>query len=97
LKLLFLPEGKFQPKPEAEVIIIKHEPSIIPLLRAGRVSDALDVAARRLRASGVMPLTTDFYLQEEDGVRLAAALLIPIDEPSRRAVARLVLGDETED
>jgi CRISPR-associated protein Csx17 len=97
LKLLFLPEGKFQPKPDAETIIIKHEPSIILLLRAGRVSDALDVAARRLRASGVMPLTTDFYLQEEDGVRLAAALLIPIDEPSRRAVARLVLGDETED
>ena len=97
LKMLFLPEGKFQPKPDAEMIIIKHEPSIIPLLRARRVSDALDVAARRLRASGVMPLTTDFYLREEDGARLASALLIPIDEPSRRAVARLVLRYETEE
>lgn len=97
LKFLFLPEGKFQPKPDAEIIIIKHEPSIIPLLRAGRIPDALDVAARRLRASGVMPLTTDFYLRKEDGVRLASALLIPIDEPSRREVARLVLRDETED
>jgi CRISPR-associated protein Csx17 len=97
LKLLFLPEGKFQPKPNAEIIIIKHEPSIVPLLRAGRIPDALDVAARRLRASGVMPLTTDFYLREEDGARLASALLIPIDEPSRREVARLVLRDETED
>ena len=97
LKLLFLPKGGFQPKPGAETIIIKHEPSIIPLLRAGRVSDALDVAARRLRASGVMPLTIDFYLREEDGARLASALLIPIDEPSRREVSRLVLRDEAED
>jgi CRISPR-associated protein Csx17 len=97
LKLLFLPAGRFQPKPDAEPIIIKHEPSIIPLLRAGRIPDALDLAARRLMASGVMPLTTDFYLQEEEGVRLASALLIPIDEPSRRAIARLVLGDGSED
>jgi CRISPR-associated protein Csx17 len=97
LKLLFLPKGEFQPKPNAETIAIKHEPSIIPLLRAGRVSDALDTAARRLKASGVMPLTTDFYLREEDGARLAAALLIPIDEPSIREIARLVLHDEAED
>jgi CRISPR-associated protein Csx17 len=96
LKLLFLPEGEFQSKPDAEIIVIKHAPSIIPLLRAGRVPDALDTAVRRLRASGVMPLTTDFYLQEEDGVRLAAALLIPIDEPSIREIARLVLRDEAE-
>ena len=97
LKLLFLPEGKFQSKADAEIIVIKHEPSIVPLLRAGRVPDALDTAARRLRASGVMPLTTDFYLRGEDGARLAAALLIPIDEPSIREVARLVLHDEAED
>ena len=97
LKLLFLPKGEFQPKPNAETIVIKHEPSIVPLLRAGRVPDALDTAARRLRASGVMPLTTDFYLREEDGARLAAALLIPIDEPSIREIARLVLHDEAED
>lgn len=97
LKLLFLHKGEFQSKPDAETIVIKHEPSIIPLLRAGRVPDALDTAARRLRASGVMPLTTDFYLRGEDGARLAAALLIPIDEPSIREVARLVLHDEAED
>lgn len=97
LKLLFLPKGEFQAKPNAETIIIKHEPSIIPLLRAGRIPDAIDTAARRLRASGVMPLTTDFYLREADGSRLAAALLIPIDEPSIREIARLVLHEETED
>lgn len=97
LKLLFLPKGEVQPKPDAEAIVIKHEPSIIPLLRAGRIPDALDVASRRLRASGVMPLTTDFYVPEKDGARLAAALLIPIDEPSIREIARLVLHDKAED
>jgi CRISPR-associated protein Csx17 len=97
LKLLFLPKGEFQPKLNAEAIIIKHEPSIIPLLRAGRIPDAIDTAARRLRASGVMPLTNDFYFREADGSRLAAALLIPIDEPSIREIARLVLHDKTED
>lgn len=97
LKLLFLPEGTFQSKPDAETIVIKHEPSIIPLLRAGRVSDALDTAARRLRASGVRPLTADFNFRAEDGTRLAAALLIPIDEPSIREIARLVLHDEADE
>ena len=97
LKLLFLSEGRFRSNPDAEAIVIKHEPSIIPLLRAGRVSDALDTAARRLRASGVRPLTTEYYFQAEDGPRLAAALLIPIDEPSVREIARLVLHDEGEE
>ena len=97
LKLLFLPKGEFQSGPNAETITIKHEPSIIPLLRAGRIADAIDTAARRLRVSGMMPLTTDFYLPEKDGARLAAALLIPIDEPSIREIARLVLHDKTED
>lgn len=97
LKLLFLPDGKFRPKPDGETIIIKHEPSIVPLLRAGRVSDALETAARRLRASGVRPLTADFHVPTKAGPRLAAALLIPIDEPSVRAIARLVLHDETEE
>jgi hypothetical protein len=44
-----------------------------------------------------MPLTTDFYLREAEGSRLAAALLIPIDGPSIHEIARLVLHDKTED
>lgn len=96
LKLLFLPEGKLQRKPNGETIIIKHEPTIVPLLRAGRIDDVLDVATRRLKASGVMPLTKDFYVPSEDGARLAASLLIPIDEPSIREIARLVLRDDAE-
>ena len=97
LKLLFLPEGKFRSRPDVETIVIEHEPSIIPLLRAGRVSDALDTAVRRLRASGVKPLATDVNFPARDGARLAATLLIPIDEPAVREIARLVLYDETEE
>lgn len=97
LKLLFLPEGKLQLKPNSESIVIKHEPTVVPLLRAGRVADALEVAGRRLRASGLVPLTNDFFFPPEEGARLAAVLLIPVDEPSTRELAQLVLHEKTED
>lgn len=96
LKLLFLPGGKFQPEQDGETII-KHEPTVVPLLRAGRVADALEVAGRRLKASGLVPLAEDFFFPREDGARLAAALLIPVDEPSVCALARLVLHKQAED
>lgn len=95
LKLLFLEDGKFKRENTAE-IVIKHEPSIIPLLRAGRISDALEIAEKRLKSSGVMPLTKDFYYPKEDGARLAAALLIPIDQTAIKEIARLILPDTQE-
>lgn len=95
LKLLFLPNGKLKRKNAAE-IEIKHEPSIIPLLRAGRIKDALEIAERRLKSSGVAPLTKDFYFPDEDGARLAAALLIPIDQTAIHEIANLVLPDAQE-
>lgn len=97
LKLLSLPAGKFQRDERSETTIIKHEPAIVPLLRAGRVPDALQVAYQRLQASGLTPATREFHYDNAEGIRLAAALLIPIDEPSIRALAALVLRDKTED
>ncbi len=97
LKLLYLPKGELQLKEGSDSIIIKHEPAIVPLLRAGRVADALNVADQRLKASGLVPLTKDFFFPPEDGMRLAAALLIPIDEPSIRELAQLVLHEHKED
>jgi CRISPR-associated protein Csx17 len=82
LKLLFLPEGRLERLSEP----IKHEPSIVPLLRAGRINDALEVADKRLRSSGLVPFTNSFHVSSEEGARLAAALLIPID---RRAINEL--------
>ncbi len=87
LKLLFLPEGRLERLDEP----IKHEPSIIPLLRAGRVNDALDVADRRLRSSGLVPFTNNFHVSPEEGMRLAAALLIPIGSSAIHVLDALVL------
>ncbi len=92
LKLLFLPEGKFERLSEP----IKHEPSIVPLLRAGRINDALEIAYRRLRSSGVVPFTNNFYVSDEEGTRLAAALLIPIDQRAVKALDALILRPPTE-
>lgn len=97
LKLLFLPNGKFQRRLEGETITIKHEPSIVPLLRAGRVRDALQVAYQRLQAAGLPPVSREFHYDQAAGPRLAAALLFPIDDASVRALAELVLRAQTED
>jgi CRISPR-associated protein Csx17 len=86
LKLLFLPEGKLERLSEP----IKHEPSIVPLLRAGRISDALEVADRRLRSSGLVSFTNYFHVSSMEGARLAAALLIPIDRRAINALAACV-------
>jgi CRISPR-associated protein Csx17 len=95
LKLLFLPKGEFR-RGNAAKIEIKHEPSIIPLLRAERITDVLEIAERRLKSSGIAPLTSDFYYPQEEGARLAAALLIPIDQTAIEEIAKLILSDNEE-
>jgi CRISPR-associated protein Csx17 len=65
-------------------------------LRAGRIDEALEVAAPRLRSSGRVPVTDDLYWRPERGTRLAAALLIPIGRASAAALARLVLRPQTQ-
>ncbi len=97
LKLLFLPDGKFQRTENSTTITIKHEPAIVPLLKAGRVRDALLIAYQRLKSSGLTPVTSEFHYDDSNGTRLAAALLIPIDELSIRALGELVLRDKPED
>ncbi|MDF1527448.1 MAG: hypothetical protein P1S59_14570, partial [bacterium] len=72
----------------------RPEPSILRLLRAGRLGETCAIAMRRLRASGLDPMpgpirgfkTRDGDWQELDQMgsagidprRLAAALLIPV-------------------
>ncbi len=85
LKLLFLP-GKIMI--DDKEIMIKPEPSIIPLLRAGRIKNACEVTGRRLTSAGLIPHTTDFP-DEADGVRMAAALLLPI--LNEQKIMRLIL------
>jgi CRISPR-associated protein Csx17 len=89
LKLLYLPDGKLER--DGQSMVIRHEPSIVPLLRAGRVGEALAIAERRLRSAGLTALTSQLYFPDEDGARLAAALLIPIDGGSVSALAKVAL------
>jgi CRISPR-associated protein Csx17 len=87
LKLLSLPDGRLGGSDEP----IHHEPAIVPLLRAGRVGEALTIAERRLRSAGLTPFTAQLYFPDEAGVRLAAALLIPINEAAVSVLAAAVL------
>ena len=93
LKLLFLPSGRFRRSEQSETKIIKHEPAIVPLLRANRVDDAVKLAVRRLKSSSLIPLADNFYFDNRDGARLAAALLIPIHDQAVFALAKLVLRE----
>ncbi|KUG21230.1 hypothetical protein ASZ90_009024 [hydrocarbon metagenome] len=88
LKLLFLP-GEI--KMNGETVAIKPEPSIIPCLRGGQIRDACKVAGRRLSSAGVIPVTTDFP-DGSDGMRMAAALLLPIQ--GDQEIMRLVLRQQ---
>jgi CRISPR-associated protein Csx17 len=79
LKLLFLPYPLRIP--EGKAISIRPEPSIVPLLRAGRTGDACEIAKRRLMSAGLTPTTARFQ-DLGNGIRIAAALLIPSTNPN---------------
>jgi CRISPR-associated protein Csx17 len=102
LKLLFLP---FPLRTEAGEVITKPEPSILLLLRAGRIAEACQIALRRLRASGLEPLpyrssigtNRDESWREAvplNGMRLAAVLLFPVLPPDIHTLRELVLRRE---
>lgn len=97
LKLLFLPEYHALKAEGGKPI--KPELSILNHLRARRLSAACEVAARRLRASGHVPMPgpmsgrgarpMDYAMPAPMLARLPAALLIPVAQPER--LAALVL------
>jgi CRISPR-associated protein Csx17 len=102
LKLVFLPHQLSWPA-GAEGVSIKTEPEILGCLRAGNVRGGCEIAARRLRASGFVPMPgplSDGRRREldldtrVDPTRLAAALLIPVSGTVQ--LARLVLRLRTE-
>lgn len=66
------------------------EPRMLSMLRAGRVDDAYQVACRRLKASGLQPLSDKPGIANSSkfGRRLAAALLFPLDENAHCALAQ---------
>ena len=91
LKHLFLPEGIRLPG-QTKMITIPAEPSVIPLLRANRISQACAVAQRRLFASGLNVLRAVFP-DSADGTGLAAALLVPVRQSAR--LTQMILQEKT--
>ena len=120
LKLLFLPRplvtkrgadgtllARLVRDDEPGGIVIRPEPSILSLLRGGRLGEACVIAMRRLRASGLDPMPKPIRgrrVRDEDwreldymsgsGIdpqRLAAALLIPIREDAVNRLIALVI------
>jgi CRISPR-associated protein Csx17 len=103
LKLLFLPHKLSWPA-GAEAITIKPDPEILGRLRSGDVQGACEIAARRLRASGVVPMPGPTPRgtwrrikpgSHLDPMRLAAALLFPVRGTMR--LARLTLRPPAEE
>ncbi len=72
---------------------ISSEPAMLPLLRAGRVEDAYRLAYRRLVSSGLQPLSRDPGIADgtQLGLRLAAALLFPLNKRATKALAKRAL------
>lgn len=86
LKLVFLP-SHLALKSESDGTEIRSEPRILTLLRSGQVASACEIAARRLRASGLIPMPGPLsgggqrrieVSVRVDALRLAASLLIPV-------------------
>lgn len=92
LKLLFLPKGIAQTG-QGETIEIPLERSILPLLRARRTAEALEVTCRRLSVSGIKPASSDYVAPPALGPRLAAALVIPVANVAE--LVRLVTAPST--
>ena len=114
LKLLFLPlplvadrdrDGKLRWRYRRQAergVVVSPEPMILPLLRAGRTDEACEIAARRLRVNGFVPMSDHaagsrrvgqawgVAGDSHSGDRLAAALLLPIASRSVDYLVRLV-------
>lgn len=92
MKLTLLP-SKFVCPELSEDRDISMEPQMLAMLRAGRVNDAYRVASRRLKASGLRPLSENPGIADRSvlGRRLAAALLFPLDKGAHKALAERAL------
>ena len=92
MKLTLLPD-EFSCPEFCEDRDISMEPRMLAMLRAGRIKDAYQVAYRRLKASGLQPLSDNPGIADrsEQGRRLAAALLFPLGQGAHQALAERAL------
>ena len=92
MKLTLLPAVFNCPAFDIPDTDIWMEPTMIAMLRAGRIGEAYRVAVRRLRASGLPQTLSDtpgIADGSERGRRLAAALLFPLGPAAYNALSEL--------
>jgi len=94
LKLAFLPDGV--PLPGGDTLPVVADAAVLPLLRAGRVGDAVSLVSRQLRARGLRPRRVIDEPADDArfGRRLAAALLIPCTGSEALVAAALLPFDD---
>ncbi len=114
LKLVFLAEAVARPRPRevaapppgrhTEGIPVPNEARAVALLQAGRLDEAVELACRRLHASGLPPFLTAPIAGRVKPVRgmpsspdrtrrLAAALLFPLRPSAVRRLAELTIRE----
>ena len=88
MKMTLLPK-EFECQDFGEKRAIPMEPRMLSILKAGRIEEAFGVAWRRLKASGLQPLSKEPGIPDglDNGRRLAVALLFPLDERTHCALA----------
>ena len=88
MKMTLLPK-EFECQDFGEKRAIPMEPRMLSMLKAGRVKEAFGVAWRRLRASGLQPLSKEPGMPDglANGRRLAAVLLFPLDKSAHCSLA----------
>ncbi|RMG11379.1 MAG: type I-U CRISPR-associated protein Csx17 [Deltaproteobacteria bacterium] len=59
-------------------VAVRTDPRIAALLEAGRLDEAVSVAAHRLRVAGLVPLPVVAPSRELDPARVLAALILPV-------------------
>lgn len=102
LKPVFAPVASLEALAEKGLIPLNCKlpipPSLIARLRSGRVEEAVRLALARARASGIVsPFDSPGIPQSRDiGCRLAAALLIPLDEYGLQTLMARVYPTEKE-
>ena len=93
MKLTLLPRSFVCPEFNVDEVDISMEPVMLAMLSGGRIRDAYRVAYRRLKASGLQPISEEPGIADrsEQGRLLAAALLFPVNSHSFKALAESAL------
>ncbi len=95
LKLAHLPWA--MPLPwSAAPVNVRHDPETLALACAGRGEEAMAVASRRMRSSGLGPLVRAARVPESLARRIAAALMFPLSRTDAARLAELVIAPPRE-